>query len=231
MLANIPVGRDAATKKYDMLTALAAYALSRDKGVQRLVLRLMVLITARYNWRRNELSMGRKEIARIWAVEERTVKREMAKLRNLGWVNVKVPAARGRVAVYSIDFDLILGATEGNWPSVGPDFVARMSGMRLPEEGQGGDVVPFTGGNKTPPPDTSDGTAWALASGVLHDQNAPLFGAWFKGLKLTGVVQGCAMLEAPSKFHAHYVETHFMDMILAALRSCDKSISAVSIEV
>lgn len=230
MLANRPVGRDAATKKYDILTALAAYGLSRDKGVQRLVLRLMVLVTARYNWRRDELSMGRKEIARIWAVEERTVKREMAKLRNLGWVNVKVPAARGRVAVYSIDFDLILGATEGNWPSVGPDFVARMGDMQQPGEGQGGDVVPFTGGNRAPP-DVSDGTVWATASVVLFEQNAPLFGAWFKALKLHKVRDGYVRLEAPSKFHAHYVETHFQGMILAALRTADPGIRDVGIEV
>ncbi len=129
MLAGKAVGRKASTKKYDILTALGAFALAQDKGLQRLALRLMVLITARYNWRLNELSMGQKEIARLWAVNERTVKREMAKLRSLGWLSTKTPAARGRVATYAIDFHRISASTQESWPSVGPDFVARMADL------------------------------------------------------------------------------------------------------
>jgi hypothetical protein len=34
-----PVGREAASRKYDLLSALMAFALSRDKHVQRQVLR------------------------------------------------------------------------------------------------------------------------------------------------------------------------------------------------
>lgn len=36
-----------------------------DQNLQRLVLRLMSLITTRYNWQRNELTMGQREIARL----------------------------------------------------------------------------------------------------------------------------------------------------------------------
>ena len=79
-----PVGRNASALKYDILSALAVHALAGDKHRQRLILRLSALITTRYNWQRNELSMGRDEIARLWSVDERTVKREMARLRTLG---------------------------------------------------------------------------------------------------------------------------------------------------
>ena len=75
------VGRDAAVRKYDALSALMAFALAGDPNRQRLVLRLMALITTRYNWQRNELAMGQREIARLWCVDERTVKRDMARLR------------------------------------------------------------------------------------------------------------------------------------------------------
>ena len=75
-----PVGREAASKKYDILSALMAHALSLDPASQKLALRLMSLITTRYNWQRDELTIGQTEIARLWCVDPRTVKREMAKL-------------------------------------------------------------------------------------------------------------------------------------------------------
>ena len=89
-----PVGREAAAKKYDILSAMMDHALAGDQHRQRLVLRLMSLITTRYNWQRNELTMGQKEIARLWCVDERTVKRDMARLRALGWLLVKAQGAR-----------------------------------------------------------------------------------------------------------------------------------------
>ena len=88
-----PVGREAAAKKYDILSAMMDHALAGDQHRQRLVLRLMSLITTRYNWQRNELTMGQKEIARLWCVDERTVKRDMARLRALGWLLVKARGA------------------------------------------------------------------------------------------------------------------------------------------
>ena len=84
MLAKQTVGRSAAAFKYDLLTVMGAFALAQEKGRQRLVLRLMTLVTARYNWARDELAVGQREIARLWQVDERTVKREMAKLRAMG---------------------------------------------------------------------------------------------------------------------------------------------------
>ena len=44
-----PVGREASSRKYDLLSALMAHGLAGDKHRQRLVLRLMALITTRYN--------------------------------------------------------------------------------------------------------------------------------------------------------------------------------------
>ncbi len=79
MLSPKLVGRDAAARKYDIITALGSYALAGSKHDHRIVLRFITLVTARYNWARNELAVGQREIARLWAVDERTVKREMAR--------------------------------------------------------------------------------------------------------------------------------------------------------
>ena len=108
-------GRKAAAQKYDILTALGAHALSQGKHEQRLVLRLMTLVTARYNWNRDELAVGQREIARLWSVDERTVKREMAKLRALGLLVVHRQGARGRVTQYGLSVERILETTEPIW--------------------------------------------------------------------------------------------------------------------
>ncbi|MEM8626012.1 MAG: hypothetical protein AAGG47_21200 [Pseudomonadota bacterium] len=54
--------------KYDLLTALGAFALGTDKHTQRRVLRLMTLATAHYNWAQDEVTVGRVEMARLWGV-------------------------------------------------------------------------------------------------------------------------------------------------------------------
>lgn len=230
MLASKPVGREAASRKYDILTALGAFALSREKGLQKLSLRLITLITARYNWRREELSIGRREIARLWAVDERTVKRELAKLKALGWLEVKTAGARGRVTVYRLNLDVVLAATEPAWEAVGPDFVARM-GAQTETEPRHDTVVPFTGGARAEAPDVADGSAWSLAAAALHAENPALFGAWFRQLEQAGRAGGCLRLTAPSSFHAHYLQTHFHARLLAALKAVDPSIDAVQVGV
>lgn len=60
------VGPEAAAKKYDLLSAMMAHGLASDKHRQR-------------------------EIARLWCVDERTVKRDMARLRSLGWIELRAP--------------------------------------------------------------------------------------------------------------------------------------------
>ena len=91
-------GRNAAVIKYDLLTALGAHACAGDKHLQRLVLRFITLIVARYNWQADELSVGQTEMAALWSVDARTVKRDMARLREMGWLSIRRAAARGRVA-------------------------------------------------------------------------------------------------------------------------------------
>lgn len=142
------VGREAAAKKYDLLSAMMAHGLAGDKHRQRLVLRLMALITTRYNWQRDELTIGQREIARLWCVDERTVKREMAKLRGLGWIEVKRQGARGRVSVLGLNLERILLDTKAEWPNVGPDFVERLAAGRPSPRPM---LCPCTGPSRCPP--------------------------------------------------------------------------------
>lgn len=220
-----PVGRQAASRKYDLLTALGAFACAGDKHLQRLVLRFITLIVARYNWQADELTVGQREIAALWSVDERTVKRDLAKLRALGWLVQKRAAVRGRVAVHGLDLPMILGTTRPAWDSVGPDFVDRMAGPDAPAA-PAANVVSFPGATAPPP---ADGTLWARAQARLMAEDPALYAAWFRQLADVGASGGVQELAAPTRFHATFVATHHSARLLAALRREDATIRSLSI--
>lgn len=221
-----PVGREAAAKKYDFLSALMAHALAGEALRQRLVMRLMVLITTRYNWQRDELTMGQREIARLWCVDERTVKRDMARLRDLGWIVVKRQGARGRVSTLGLGLERILLDTRPDWSHIGDDFVARMS----PDTIIATDpinVVPF---RRQSDPQDIGCTVWAEIRAILQAEDPALFDAWFKPLAHLNEGQGGMLhLEAPSRFHATYIRTHLLGRLQTAARRNDPTLMQVQI--
>ncbi|WP_299987305.1 DnaA N-terminal domain-containing protein [uncultured Ruegeria sp.] len=219
-----PVGRSAPALKYDILSALAVHALSGDKHRHRSILRIMVLVTTRYNWRSNELSIGREEIARLWSVNERTVKREMAKFRNAGWITVKRPAVRGRVAVYEIDLKQIMLDTVDIWPVIGTDFQDRMQ----QEPAQATNVVPFQSRPAIPPPEGED--VWGQVQSILHGRDPELWASWFQHLNEAERAGGVATLIAPSRFMADYIAQKWAGRLLAVYTRVDPSIRSLRIE-
>ena len=165
-------------------------------------------------------------VARLWSVDERTVKREMAKLRGLGWLVVKRQGARGRVTEYGLDLERILSMTQAEWPNVGPDFDLRMSGK--PEESP---VVPLPVKGHVPEPDVSDGTEWALAQAILYAEAPDVYGSWLRNLIRVGRAGGRLTLRAPSRFHGSYVQTHLTAKALAACQAVDADVTEVVIVV
>lgn len=220
-----PVGQGASARKYDIITALGAYALAQDKHEQRRVLRLLTLMTARYNWAHDELSIGQREIARLWSVDKRTVKREMALLRARGWLVLKRQGARGRVAQYGLDLEKMVMDTEAHWSAVGPDFELRMG--REDEV----KVVPMPVKGEVRAPDISDGTEWAMAQAVLYGEDPGVYASWIAGLQRSERAGGRLTLRAPSRFHGAYVQTHLERRILAACRDVDADVTEVRIIV
>ncbi|WP_353476249.1 hypothetical protein PVT71_25175 (plasmid) [Salipiger sp. H15] len=225
MLATKAVGRNASALKYDLLTVMGAYALAQEKARQVLVLRLMTLITARYNWARDELAVGQREIARLWMVDERTVKREMAKLRAMGWLRVKRQGARGRVSEYSLAIERILEDSRDRWGDVGPDFEQRLSGSEAPDE----KIVPLPIKGKIPAPDLGDESDWGLARAILHAEDPALYAAWFAALERRERAGGRLVLRAPSRFHASYVSGHLGARLLSVCRGIDAGIDEVQV--
>lgn len=207
-------GPGSAAVKYDILTALLVTAARGAPAEARLALRLALLVTARFNWRRGSFAVGLREMARMWGVTERTAKREVARMRAMGWIAVRVPAARGRVAEHGIDLGAVLAATRAHWEAVGPDFVERMSAAPATEPA--GNVVPLRPGGEAALPE-EDGTGWAAAAARLRAADPSLYGAWFARLRAVDLEGGVLSLAAPSQFIAAYVETHHRARLMAAL--------------
>ena len=220
-----PVGPGASARKYDILSALMAFALSHDKTTQRLVMRLMVLVTTRYNWQRDELATGQREIARLWSVDTRTVKREMAKLRARGWLIQKRQGARGRVSVYGLGLAQIMEDTREAWPLIGEDYVMRVAPPPETPSKDNDKVVPLR--PVTPP--REDGSTWAAVAARLHESEPAVFANWFSALVEGECCDGCLTLVAPTRFHARYVATNHEDRLRTVVRSIDPSLTAVRI--
>ena len=130
MLAKRLVGPGAGVRKYDLLTALAVSGLAGSPGFAMSMTRLIALVTARYDWRLDEVSIGQAELARMWSVDVRTVKREVQRLAAHGLLTIKRAGCRGRVATYQLGHSRIEELTRDAWPLVGPDFEARMAEQR-----------------------------------------------------------------------------------------------------
>ncbi|WP_390258434.1 hypothetical protein [Halodurantibacterium flavum] len=238
-----PVGRQAAARKYDLITALGVHGCHGDKHRQRLALRLITLIVARYNWQGDEIAVGQREMAALWGVDERTVKREVARLRAMGWLVQKRAAQRGRVAVHGLDLAAILAGTRDDWAAVGPDYVTRMSEPAGDTAaGQGANVVRFeprhtdvgagAGAEDTGEGETADGPVgvWDRALRQLSGEDPALARTWFRALVPEGPAEGGHLvLQAPSRFHASFVTTHHLTRLLTAVQREDGTIRRLSV--
>lgn len=219
-------GPGSAALKYDVLTALLVMAAQGESMEARLSMRLSLLITARFNWRSGTFAVGVRELARMWGVTERTAKREMAALRGRGWIEIHVPAARGRVASYHVVLPNVMRATMPFWDAIGPDFVARMVGA--PDAEVESNVVPLRQAD-VPFPEPDELGWWDAALG-LRKQDPSVFNVWFAVLEVSDLEAGVLTLTAPSRFHADYVRTHFTARLLAAVVAVNKGVREIAIE-
>ena len=222
MLAKKLAGPGAGVRKYDLLTALAVAGLAGSPGFATSMTRLIALVTARYNWRLDEVSIGQAELARMWSVDVRTVKREIRRLAEHGLLSIKRAGARGRVATYVLNHKRIDELTRECWPLVGPDFEARMA-----EQGGTSDAAPST---VVPFPGQSDSQSeWSVARSTLRRVDRARAKAWFDPLMREGRVGTTLTLRAPSAFHAGYVMTHLIGDLTRAVAEANPDITQIDV--
>tara|TARA_R110000765_G_scaffold79015_3_gene155552 strand:+ start:210 stop:899 length:690 start_codon:yes stop_codon:yes gene_type:complete len=210
-------GPEAGVIKYDLLTALSVAGLNGSPTLQTSLMRLIAAVTARYNWRADELTVGQRDLARMWSVNERTVKREIKRLTDAQILVCKRSGVRGRVAAYRLNYSQIVKLSEKCWALVGPDFEERMC-MRYQQQ-EPVKVVQLSDFSK-PYDDKVDipGT-WQSAMARLAQGNKDQFKAWFSQLQLISFEAGILRLKAPSKFAQRYIETHLSGPLLTAVEA------------
>ena len=212
-------GPDAGALKYDLLTALSVAGLSGTPTFRTSMMRLIALVTARYNWRLDEVSVGQREMARMWAVDERTVKREMKRLVGAGILTCIRAGVRGRVGAYRLNWGRIAEVSEASWPLVGPDYAERMRARHGSASAKVVSLQRFA--SNLPPADetpTQPGT-WERAMAHLSREDPGIYNAWFARLEFVGYAENTLRLRAPSLFIERYVETHLMASLLRAVEA------------
>lgn len=213
------VGPKAGSLKYDLLTALSVAGLHGTPTEQTSLLRLNVLITARYNWRLEEVSIGQAEMARLWSVNERTVKREMKRLIAMGILICVRPGVRGRVGAYRLNYRRIYEFTRPCWAAVGFDFEERM--MEISGERTVVNVDFQQSVSKGPvlvsETEPQRAGTWGAVRRRLKAQDQAIFESWFAKLVEDKRTEQTLILRAPNGFVARYIETHFTKKLAEAV--------------
>jgi len=203
-------GAGASGLKYDVITALSVAGLSGSSTLQVSMMRLIALITARYNWRLDEFCVGQRDMAKMWSVNERTVKREIKRLTQSDVIRCIRPGVRGRVGAYRLNYHQIAAMSEHVWREVGPDFDQR---MRERYGQPSAKVVQLSTATPTVN-DTSDPWMRSLRHIETKDQN--VYQAWFSKVTFVAYENGILTLKAPGSFISRYIETHLLGTLIEA---------------
>jgi chromosomal replication initiator protein len=73
---------------------------------------------------------------------------------------------------------------------------------------------------------------WARVSARLRRElGEAVYGSWFGRLELDGVADGVALLSVPTRFLKSWIQSHYLDRILACLQGEELSVGSVQIDV
>lgn len=206
-------GPQTGSQKYDLLTAMAVAGLNGKSGLQTSMLRLVVLVTARYNWKLDEFSVGQRDLARMWSVDQRTVKREIKRLVDSKILLQLRAGVRGRVAAYRLGRQEIYRLSAPHWERVGPDFSARMDEQYVAMGAQKETVVRVDFRGKS---SDDDAPQWHRVKARLAETDPVVHSSWFASLRFIDHDNNVLHLQAPSSFVAQYVLTHHLQRLQEA---------------
>ncbi|GLQ35985.1 hypothetical protein GCM10007939_22690 [Amylibacter marinus] len=225
-------GPKAGSIKYDLLTAISIAGLAGSPSFQTSMTRLSAVLTARYNWRLDEFSVGQRDLARMWAVNERTVKREIKKLQDYEILVQKRAGRRGKVGAYRLNFAQIWKISKPYWQEVGPDYAERMASF-VPDSSVKVVKVDFEGRTRAEPSGFVGGernAEWRDVCAQLRQQDPDQFASWFARLQFQSKDGDVLRLAAPSAFVSRYIETHLQGRLYAAVQSVFPEITVIKIQ-
>lgn len=215
-------GPGASALKYDILTALSLLGLHGSKRDQIAMPRLIALVTARYDWRQDRLSTGQSDMARMWGVTPRTVKREIKHWLEQGYLICVRPGVKGRVAQYRLNVLRVANLTEAHWPLVGSDYAARMARYVPVSDAPNVVTVNFDARSKsvdTTEPHPRGKNRWDAVQARLAQLHPELTRHWLSKLRMKDDDGRRIMLTAPTPFATRYIETHLMRHLAEAVEA------------
>lgn len=184
----------ASSRKYDLLTAIALGGLTGALMRETLALRLIALITARYDWARDSVTVGQEELQRLWSVSRRTVIRDIAELRRLGVLVLVEAGRRGRVARYRLGHATLDAALAPASLNAGNALEQRLT------------ATPELKSAVSSIEESSPDTCWSAVRDVVAVEiGAAAAARWLQPLRSEGRSCNALRLTAPSPFHADYV--------------------------
>lgn len=212
-------GINASSLKYDLLTALTVAGLHLDARHQMSTTRLTLLITARYNWRSDEFCVGQRDLARMWNVTERTVKREIKFWLEKHLIICKRQGVRGRVGAYRLNYAEIYKLSAPYWQNIGPDFHDRMAETNPVQNTK---VVTVDFGNHQSSSEEPTFVSvkgpheWNSACKLMNKLHPEHYRNWISRLSFESDVDQILELKAKNQFVAHYVQTHLLPILVEA---------------
>lgn len=215
-------GVNASSLKYDILTALSVAGIHLDARHKTSIARLILLITARYNWRQDEFCVGQRNLARMWNVTERTVKREIKFWQDQEWLICKRQGVRGRVGAYRLNYPEIYRMSEPYWSRVGSDFDERMAATHPVKTTTVVSVDFRKEAQKAHElSDLPNGPeAWRAACERMRNLHPAHYQNWIAGLAFQADDQGTLTLASTNEFVGYYVQNHLMPLLSEAVEAC-----------
>lgn len=211
--ASRSTGIGAGVRKYDVLSAVALAGLHGQSMPSQRALRLIALITMRYNWASDSLAIGHDELTRLWKVSKRTVIREIDALRQVGILVVLRAGRKGRVSLYRLDVHALRAASASVLEASAPDVAGRLEGP-LPVTSSHGHASAGAPSVRCLPDD-----AWSRTlAGLSNTVSASARARWLEPCE--AVVDGCVLrVMTDSSFRAAYVARTFGDAIERAAKA------------
>lgn len=206
-------GPGAGSLKYDLIASLSVMGMAGPPVMQMSMMRLVALITARYNWKLDEFCVGQREMARMWSVNDRTVKREIKRLLETSILICVRQGVRGRVGAYRLNMPRIMEMSQDSWGLIGPDFEARMRERYRPAQTKVVSLSDYTGQGGS---FSVSETPWHRTLDRLAQTDPAVSQAWFAQVSFRSYAEGTLTLKAPSRFAERYIETHLLPLLVSA---------------
>lgn len=172
----------------------------------------------------DEFCVGQRDLARMWNVTERTVKREIKYWLETQVVICKRRGVRGRVGAYRLNYPEIYRQSEPYWAAVGPDFQARMAETN-PMQQSKVVAIDFRSTPSSPPPEAAESDdhaapkTWRATCQRMRNLHPAHYQNWIGLLSFGGDDGESISLYANNQFVAHYVQTHLTGLIMEAVEA------------